>query len=693
MPDLALFYADLRNSVLSRATLDNQYTASAFLTEIGDRLVEAEEIENLTPVHFEGTGSRNRRLTISGFDLDDLDGSVVLVVSAYHDVDSPSAITSAAVTRAFGAVRAYLTDALSGRFQEGREESTPEWHLAENLRERGKKVTRYRLFFVTDAVAPERLKTPESEPLNGVPVDLHLWDLVRLHQVWESQQGREELEVDLTTWLPEGMPVLQAGEGSASFATYLACIPGDLVADLYGKFGSRLLESNVRSFLSARGKINRGIRATIANEPEMFLAFNNGITATATAVEKNELGNIVRIHNLQIVNGGQTTASLFYLRREQGARMSALTETAVQLKLVEVDAKRAQDLVPLISRYANSQNKVSEVDFFSNSPFHVRLEELSRRVLAPSLGSNRFQTKWFYERARGQYQNEVSKRSPGDAKKFQATYPKSQIITKTDAARFWNCWDQKPQVVSAGAQKNFVSFAATVQKEWVKSPDHFHEQYWRELVAKGILYRDLRQRISRADWYEQGYLANIVAYTIAKIASEVARSFAGRQFNLDAIWAAQSVDEKLLDLGVVVARAALMHLTADSRRLRNVTEWAKADDSWERFRKMPWPNDISNLEPHLLQAEVVRERRSRAASNQRLDTGIAAQAKAIELGHEFWSEIKEFGTRQRILSPTDQGILDVGSGRRMGAIPSEKQAARLLEIFARCEQLGFKYSS
>src|SRR5262245_2821362 len=43
-----------------------------------------------------------------------------------------------------------------------------------------------------------------------------------------------------------------------------------------------------------------------------------------------------------------------------------------------------QDIVPDISRYSNTQNKVTLVDFSSNHPYHVKVEKITRSLWAPS---------------------------------------------------------------------------------------------------------------------------------------------------------------------------------------------------------------------------------------------------------------------------------------------------------------------
>ena len=86
------------------------------------------------------------------------------------------------------------------------------------------------------------------------------------------------------------------------------------------------------------------------------------------------------IKDLQIVNGGQTTASLFHTRRSDKADLG---EVFVQMKLTVIDDEKSEEVVPRISEFANTQNKVNAADFFSNHPFHVRMESF----FSPDMGA------------------------------------------------------------------------------------------------------------------------------------------------------------------------------------------------------------------------------------------------------------------------------------------------------------------
>lgn len=680
------FRADLRNTVYARAAVDQDYTSVAFITEVAEKLAEAEEVENLDILSFEGTGSKKRRLAVNGFDLNDSDNSIALAVLEFGDSPDIQTLGATEAKRAFSGLESFLEDSVSGDFFEGREESTPEFQLAMDLKQRGRNVTRYRLYLITDMEMSGRAKAFPSKEVNRVPVDFHIWDIQRLFQVNQSAQGREELTIDLQDWLEGGVPALQVSDTANEFTTYLAAMPAHVVAELYGRYGSRLLEGNVRSYLSNRGKVNQGIRTTILREPAHFLAYNNGITATATGIRRDErTGKLLEITDLQIVNGGQTTASLFYVSRDQRPKPD-LTDVYVQMKLVVVDAENALEMIPQISRFANSQNRVSEADFFSNSPFHVRLEELSRRLLVPARAGINYQTKWFYERTRGQYQNEKNKLGAADQKKFEAQYPRPQMITKTDAAKYEVSWLMQPHQVSGGAQKNFVAFANAIASKWNTADQQFNELYFKHLVAKAILFNRVRYLVAHSDWYDKGYLANIVSYTLAKLAYEVGRQSRGGAFDLDRIWSEQQITHSTATECLNIAELVLGALTDDRRPLKNVTEWAKKSECWELVKSIRYAlsdDFLSELEDR---SEMVEKRRE-AVATRKIDSGIEAQTKALAIPADRWDEIRTFCSENRLASPTDLSILDLMTGRKSG-FPSEKQSTRLLQLLSKAEGHG-----
>lgn len=686
--ELEDYYVDFQQDIVTDASVSGDYTVDAFIRRCGEVLSDADQFDEIQVLQFDGTGQRNRKLRVQGYDLSSSDDTVSLVVGIYYGTPTISSVTTADAKNALKALQYFLEEATSGQFEIDREASAPVVQAAIDIKLRKSSITRFRLHLVTDGKLSDRLRDLPSEELNGVPVDFSFWDVERFHQLHESKQQREALRIDVTEWSPSGIPALEIA-GTEDFATYLAAVPGPLLADLYSRHGNRLLESNVRSYLSNRGKVNKGIRDTVNASPHLFMAYNNGITATATKVEMSrDRSSILRIVDLQIVNGGQTTASLFYVGREQKAK-NKLADVVVPMKLVMVDEDRAQSLVPNISRFANSQNAVSAADFFSNSPFHQRIEDLSRRIRVPAVAGSRILSKWYYERIRGQYSNEKSRRTPSEALRFEQENPKTQMFAKTDLAKYLMTWDQKPHVVSGGAQKNFLSFASTISKQWERSPDNFNDEFFRESVSKCILFNSVRREVAKAEWYkeEPGYLANIVTYTIAKLANIIETGHGNGVLDFSKIWNQQAISQQLLEYCLQVAHDVRQVLTSEHRLVQNVTEWAKREDCWKEVRAIPMqlPHTSSTW---LADPTAVIERQNTAKSNQKIDSGIQIQTHVLETPLEQWVELESFLSTVRLATPKEMSILGLCTGRRPG-YPSESQSRALMQLVRRANTAGF----
>jgi hypothetical protein len=471
--------------------------------------------------------------------------------------------------------------------------------------------------------------------------------------------------------------------GSTEYQSYLTVLRGDQLAAIYERWGVRLLEQNVRVFLQARAKVNKGIRNTLDNEPGMFFAYNNGISATAEAVETSSSAGrllITKLKDLQIVNGGQTTASIHVASRKKEADLS---NVFVQVKLTIVPPACAMEVVPKISQFANSQNAVSAADFFANHPYHVRMEQFSRRLLAPSPDGTFGESKWFYERARGQYLDAMASLTSRQKTKFQIEYPKSQMFTKTDLAKFLNSWREIPHIVSQGAQKNFAEFAKFIATAWAPDSEglDFNETYYRHAIAKAIVFREAEKLVTEQPWYQGGYRANIVVYAIAKLASDVER--VERSVDFDAIWKAQRVSDCLRQT-LAIASKAVNEVITDTDG--NVTEWAKQQACWYRVErlKIEWPGCLSN---ELITREELREKSESAKKDQKVLNGIAAQSVVVSAGSSLWREVRSWGLSKGHLAQKDAEILEIAATMEK-RIPSEKQSLWILATLERLHSEG-----
>ena len=569
--DIAGYHEELFQEVHSLADADGRFAEDAFFEVFTGALTDSGEIEAADRVYY--TSPRGIRVDGYGGDPVASDGVLSLIISDFSQSQEIATLTATDMNATFRRLSNFLERTLDEAFRNSLEESAPVFGLADLIAARWPSVSRVRLFLISNRVLSSRIDGREAGELQGIPITYSVWDLGRIHRYATSGQERENFLVSLDEF---GGPLalLPAHMEVADYESYLAVIPGNQLARIYDRWGARLLEQNVRVFLQARGKVNQGIRNTLTNNPEMFFAYNNGIAATAESVETVQSPDgllLTGMRNFQIVNGGQTTASIHAALRN---KEMDLTRVFVQMKLSIVEPTRAMEIVPKISEFANSQNRVSAADFFSNHPFHVKVEGFSRRLFAPSIDGSFRQSKWFYERARGQYQDARGGLTEAERRRFDLEYPKKQVFTKTDLAKFLNVWREKPHVVSGGAQKNFADFAASIGREWNSNSDGFNEMFYREAVAKAIVFRSVEKLVTEQPWYQGGYRANVVAYAIAKLAYDISQR--GESINFDRIWRAQGVSAGLQEALVVAAKAARDVIVDSPESMRNVTEWANS---------------------------------------------------------------------------------------------------------------------
>jgi hypothetical protein len=554
--------------------------------------------------------------------------------------------------------------------------------------ERRKQISRLRLYLITDSALSTRVKDwPEGE-IAGIPAEFHIWDINRFHQVAESKTGRDELTVNFTEIVPGGLPCLAASVDAENYRAFLCVIPGSALAAIYQQYGSRLLEGNVRSYLGTSGRINKMIRKTVATEPTMFFAYNNGISATATkaVVQQQADGlRLIEVTDLQIVNGGQTTATLAIALADKD---SGLAQAFVQMKLSEVTPETNGKYTPLIAKYANSQNKVSDADFLSNHEFHQRIEQISHTLRAPAVNGAQYGTHWRYERTRGSYKNEQAKLSPGQKTLFKLQNPPKQLITKVDLAKFENAWRFLPNIVSQGAQKNFIAFSNYAQAEWDKAPEQFNEEFYKRLVVKAMLYWKTEELVSKQSWYQNGYRANIVAYTIAKFSHLIQFEGTGNLFDFKACWTRQGLTPEIESQLTAIAYEVFEVIVTPEGGFQNVTEWAKKEICWRRVQELRIPLQ-DGLAKQLAGREDDRFIKKSAAVEQAVVTGIQVQMTVIELGAVYWQKLLAWSSKQLLLTPDEQSIVSVACSIPK-KLPTEKQSARLLQIKCRMEDEGFQ---
>lgn len=684
------FKKDFIESIKTAAAVTGEGSCASFVDNMAQYLIDAEVLADFAPSFYTGKNGRyNYR--VDGYAFDEFDNTMNLIIADFDGNDLERRLTGTSANKNFGLLLKFLDAALTTDLYQEIEMSTPCADLVDLLRYNKKNVCKYRLIIFTDADMSAAIKNIEIEDYNGIPVEGQIWDIDRLFRVCCSEQGRQIIEIDFKEYCGEGIPCIEASSASTEqYSSYLGVIPGTVLADIYDKFGSKLLEGNIRSFLSTKVAVNKKIRGTILNNPEMFFAFNNGISATAmdVQIEDSDHGRFITfVRDFQIINGGQTTASISNARYKDKADLSSIF---VQMKLTSIDGttpEESDELIRNISRSSNSQNKVSDADFFASHPFHRRMEQISRHMFAPASDGAQYETKWFYERARGQYLQEQMRLTPAKKRQFELQNPKNKVIKKTDLAKVQNTWRGFPQVVSKGAQTNFNAFAEYIDDQWNLNDEQFNERYFQTTAALILMFQYLEKNITKQPWYEGGYRANIIYYTLAQFRRLLHNQYPGQDLDLMLIWNRQSVPEQVGEILIALAELVLLKITDPSRKVANVTQWCKRNDCWDEVKKISL--DIpAGIESCLITIDEQKAAQKSAKKEQKVVNEIQVQTTVVNYPVDMWKRLSEFVVRNHMVTPTDVSALTIAC-QMPSKIPNTYQCKRLLALLKKASAEGF----
>ena len=445
MKGLEEFRQKIQSDVGIARSTQGEGARKAFVTTmIG--LIPDEEADNVEPVYLDERVG-NRRVAVDGYAYNNSENTLLLVIADWNNFDEKLLLTKTDAEGYLKRLRYFFQLARKGRLLDPASDilewSSPEYGLAETIEKEC--IERVRLLLVTDRRLSDKFKKVGSEPIDGIAVDEQVWGPERLYEHFMSGRAHEPVVLDFSD-APISLTRSAEGDG---FRSFLGVMPAEKLAAVYREHGGRLLEGNVRSFLTLRSSVNKSIRETILRSPERFFIYNNGIACTAKDLVFNARGQLVRATDFQIINGGQTTASLARAVHNDKADLSAIQ---VALKLTEIDDSlpeaEASELIRNISRWSNNQNKVSGADFSANHPFHVQMEKFADRLVAPPAPGQLRGSYWFYERSRGSYLQKQMFMTDAQQKAFAARSDKKHVIKKEALARGRLLWEQHPDIVS-----------------------------------------------------------------------------------------------------------------------------------------------------------------------------------------------------------------------------------------------------
>ena len=545
----------------------------------------------------------------------------------------------------------FLENTLKGFFANG-EQASEVVQLAKNIRANIGYIYKIHLFIVSTDKISARVKELNLPTFTyagqNFKVELDVLDIEKIYRSRMAGFEKEDVIINCADYGIDGIPCIKAEIETEQYDSYLAIVPGQFLCDIYKEYSASLLESNVRSFLKFNGGVNKGIRGTILNEKSRFFTYNNGISTTAAevTVENTPTGTkITSFKNLQIINGGQTTATLAATNIKNNADLSGIY---VQMKLT-VLRDSDPDLIRYIATYANSQNKVKTADLNSSHPFYVRIEEYSRKVYAPISTGQIVQQLWFFERARGQYEQPLMQMTKKQRDDYKLVRPKNKKFTLTDLAKYANAAAMLPFYVSWGGEVNAARFHNNMLKQWTKNDNVFNELYYKELIGKKILFEHIGNVISAQDWYQErrAYRPQLIAYTFSKLVYEV--KAIKRELNYKLIWDTQEVPECLDSDIAKIAKIVFDTIYDENRPTANIETYCKREECWNVVQKKKF--EISDESRGALVTAAEKSAAATAANKDRaFSSEIENEIGIFNKGTAYWQDLIARGQTQEVLN-------------------------------------------
>ncbi len=570
------FYLELREEVQEHVKNNGPVSVNtafktlflSYLTEAGETLVS-----DCTFVDYK-KDSENMKL--DGYAFSEYFHSLTLLISKYQSKSSPETIKKTEIEKLLKKALKFYKTCQSDYFED-LEESSDGYQAYEFIKSHKSDIETVSIILITnDETIPF---VPEDSSFGKVNIRFDVWDIERLYQsVFSGSAIERQLVVKLKKKYDSPLPLIKVKGDNEIYDCYIGVISGDLLARIYKDEGQDLIQKNVRSFLQATGKVNKGIKVSLKDEPEMFMAYNNGISTIADSIVIDEdasagdLVTITEISGWQIVNGGQTTASIYNAFQSK----LPLSQVNVQIKLSVIkDKNQAETIIQNISKYANSQNKINMSDFNANDVYHVKMERLSRSTYIPVVKGKSLDL-WFYERARGQYLVELSRQPTSKAKsEFKSHCPKTRCISKTVAAKCVMAWKGYPHIVSKGLETNFVFFSDMLSKGEFPEPS---EQSYIEMISRVILFNRCDDIIKNMKF--GGFKAQQDYYTVALIGKYYAHLIDPQE-----IWNDQDITAETVKVIENLAYQVWDHFQNPTVSGVNIGQWCKKEECWELLQQ------------------------------------------------------------------------------------------------------------
>ncbi len=659
--ELGLYMQNLYHEIQSLVYSDDNGDSkeNKFTEYVMEALADAGETEGVRLCHYiKENKFENIQFKINGYALEEGYENIDIFISSYGDTNKLYRLTKSDFDKLIKWSTGFVNAALKGYLDEI-EPSSEAYGLASVLKKERKKIIRVNIFILSNGDIPhDPPNNFKLKSLEEILINFNIWDIERLHRLSQSTGNREPIEIDFEEIADEEIACLEMPSKNDLYACYLAIVPGTILSNLYRNYGTRLLESNVRAFLQSAGKVNKGIRDTIRFEPDMFLPYNNGLATTAQEV-KTKINNkgqliITYVKDFQIVNGGQTTASIFHTSKKY--KEADISKIFVQMKLTVIKNEEKKNIaVPNISRYANSQNRVSELDLSSNSVFLQQLEELSRTSFAIDPEDKNKQSIWFFERVKGQYKEALNK-EPTKSKQnaFKLKYPRNQVIIKSEVAKYMNLWKQKPHHVSKGSQKNYIAYTKDIGVEFKKNKPN--RVYWEDIIANAIFFKTTDKLFGRKNQDPIGD-TNIKSHTVGYTLSYF-HYITQNKLNLGEIWHSQVIEEELqIELKKLLIFVYNFFLNLD---VALISEAAKSEKNWNLLiEKTDQPLDMNIINKYLVSEDEYKSRYETNVDDIEEAKRYNSLQEITSLGLKFWDGLLMYNSKEKCLSPVQENFLTI----------------------------------
>ena len=694
------FLQDLRNE----ATVDGNDVEDQFVKVKIQELEDLGELIDPNQFSCEMRGSNNRAIAFDAYGYDEADSSFILLISDFQNTIEKATLTNTRIDELYSRMRNFIEEAYNGDIRRFCDDSDPIIDIAKELKTRigtsnlTSEILKFKFFIITNAVLSTQVKSTTRANILDRPVEINLWTIERFYQIKMSNVS-ESIRINCQDYGCEGgIQCLKANLGdNNAYDSYMAIVPGKFLAEIYIDHGSRLLEGNVRAFLSARGKVNRKIRETIiGNNPENFFTYNNGIAVVAHSIELSEDGSrILSFNDFQIINGGQTTASLASAILKKEAKPENFSKIFVPMKLTvlnlegdlsEEDEAKYNEITQQISKSANCQNPVSDADFFSNDPFHRIMEELSLKHLAPPVNGSPHQTVWYYERSKGRWEQDQMKMTEAQRNRYRLKSPKNQVVKKEKLAKCLNTIYMNPHVVCAGSANNMKAFAGVISEMYEKSKESINEFFFKKAIASVILFDDVDRLVNKASWYPKGgNKAQIVPYTIAKLIATLPEN---KDLDWKRIWNKQMLYPELVHQIEIIAKEAHEFLLDSGGAI--VREYAKKSATWKKFRDDYSAGLTKEFVDSLISKELLKADEKAAKRARKFNSDIELEVEFYTRGYDYWMKFYNDMEREQILSGGDRDFIKMLASLIVKrSLPGKAQIKRLLKIINKAEDVGY----